>query len=249
MANDKTSDYAALPGGLIQPTWLLDIANPSIINYKGTQEEERTFINSGKAGGKKIEGGTAASENLILDSTSDATKGEVQIADGSTLYSNTTNYETLVTNDNDFPNKKYVDTHSANNMWTRTGTLIGLTNAGDTLNLGTGKGIYLSQSGILDIVAATGIPNVDDDIIYIRSSTAGDTTITANPQIVVPPDSASKKVIFIGTDNTKTVTFVYGNGIATKNGQPFTLGLNDVFVVVYSTVNSTWVELYRSDNN
>lgn len=61
-----------------------------------------------------IEGGTIygnniASANLLLESTSNVTKGEVQIADGSKLHVNTTNYETLVTDNNDIPNKKYVD--------------------------------------------------------------------------------------------------------------------------------------------
>jgi len=388
MANVKTSDYNPLPGGIIDATWLFDIANAGVINYKGTAEETRTFVNSGVTGGKTITGGTAASENLIWDSTSDATKGEIQIADGSTLHANTTNYETLVTDNNDIPNKKYVDdavatesiwdrtgttvtlqnagdtteldatgglqfsgggqnvtaisidgtftgavdtavvtqlaiktyvdnhstngvwtrtgtdvtltnagdtvqfdatggiqfgaggqnivefstdgtlvdnsdtalpteqavktyvdAHTTNGMWTETGTLISVSTAGDTLDLGTAKGIYLSESSIVDVVAATGIPNVDFDVIYIRSSTAGETTITANPQIPVPSDSASKKVIFIGTDNTKTVTFVNGNGLATAGGQPFTLGLNDMIVFVYSTVNSIWVEQSRSDNS
>jgi hypothetical protein len=63
-----------------------------------------------------LEGGTfygnnTVSGNLILDSTSNATKGDIQIADGTTLASLTTNYETLVVADNDIPNKKYVDDH------------------------------------------------------------------------------------------------------------------------------------------
>lgn len=388
MANLKTSDYGVIPGGIINSTWLFDVANPSVVNYKATFTELQDNVNAGKALGKTITGGTGANENLVFDSTSNATKGQVQLADGSVLHANTTNYETLVTDNNDIPNKKYVDdavateaiwdrggttvtlqnagdtvqldsagglqfgpagqnitvistdvaftgavntaissqlaiktyvdnhstnglwtrtgtnvsltnagdtvqfdatggtqfgatgqniteysidgtladnvdtalptekavktyvdAHTANGMWTRTGTLISPSTAGDTLDLRTSKGVYLSESSINDIVAATGIVNVDDDIIYIRSSTAGETTITANPQIPPPPDGSSKRVMFIGADNTKTVTFVNGNGLATAGGQPFTLGLNDVLVLVYSTVNAIWIEQYRSDNS
>lgn len=39
MANKKTSDYAAIPGGIINSAWLYDIANPGSINYKATQTE------------------------------------------------------------------------------------------------------------------------------------------------------------------------------------------------------------------
>lgn len=109
MANKKTSDYAALPSGLITDAWLFDIANATVVNYKGTWLEVRTEAQKGITGGKTIEGGTAASEVLILDSTNHATKGDVQISDGTTLHSNTANYEVLVTDNNDIPNKKYVD--------------------------------------------------------------------------------------------------------------------------------------------
>lgn len=71
--------------------------------------EEKFLVKNGLSGGQTAVGGTDASDNLILESTSDATKGEVQIADGTVLHTNTANYETLVTDDDDFPNKKYLD--------------------------------------------------------------------------------------------------------------------------------------------
>lgn len=76
---------------------------------KITSTQVKTYIETGTAGGRQFSGGTAASENLVWDSTEDATKGDVKIASGTTLSSLSTNYETLVTDDDDFTNKKYVD--------------------------------------------------------------------------------------------------------------------------------------------
>jgi hypothetical protein len=66
MANKKTSDYNVLPSGIVNDAWLLDIANPTVINYKGTALEFKDYVNSGKIGGKTIEGGTLTSQTLIL---------------------------------------------------------------------------------------------------------------------------------------------------------------------------------------
>lgn len=78
-------------------------------NKKNTALQTKNYVNAGKAGSKTIEGGTGASENLVLESTSHGTKGEIQIANGTKLHANTANYETLVTDNDDIPNKKYVD--------------------------------------------------------------------------------------------------------------------------------------------
>jgi hypothetical protein len=44
MANKKTSDYTALPGGIINDAWLFDIANAGTVNYKGTALEVKNYI-------------------------------------------------------------------------------------------------------------------------------------------------------------------------------------------------------------
>lgn len=46
--------------------------------YKTTALEMKDYVNAGKSGGKTIQGGIAASENLILDPTSHATKGVIE---------------------------------------------------------------------------------------------------------------------------------------------------------------------------
>jgi hypothetical protein len=107
MANVKINDLGL--AGAVSATMQLETDIGGTSPNKVTAAQIKTFSNNGETGGKTIEGGTAATENLILDSTSNATKGEVQISNGSTLHANTTNYETLVTDDDDIPNKKYVD--------------------------------------------------------------------------------------------------------------------------------------------
>jgi hypothetical protein len=79
--------------------------------------DNRYLVKSGLATGQTIKGGLTASENLVLDSTAHATKGEVQIEDGNILHANTTNYESLVTDDDDIPNKKYVDDIAGGVSW------------------------------------------------------------------------------------------------------------------------------------
>jgi hypothetical protein len=108
MANKKTSDYAALPGGVPNDAWLFDIANATVLNYKGTSLEVKDYVNAGKAGGKNIDGGTLTTETLTLRNNPVDDLGFDIEANG-ILHSNTANYETLVTDNNDIPNKKYVD--------------------------------------------------------------------------------------------------------------------------------------------
>ena len=108
----------------VQPTDILTsvrLSDPAgTKNKQITGLQVQTFVYKGKAGGNTITGGTGAGDNLVLESTENATKGEIQIADGTTLHANTANYETLVTDDNDIPNKKYVDDAiSPENTWDR----------------------------------------------------------------------------------------------------------------------------------
>ena len=101
-----------------------------------------------------------------------------------------------------------------------------------------------SVSSVVDIVAANGITAINDQIMIIQSSTAGDCNITANPQIVA--GTSGQYLHLIGNDNIKTVTFDNGDGLSLNNGSSFTLGANDVLKLTF--VGSTWVEDTRSNN-
>jgi len=101
--------------------------------FKATTLEIKNYVNDGRPSGKTVTGGTAASENLILESTSHVTKGEVQVASGTKLHANTVSYETLITDDNDFATKKYVDDHTSNAIWTLIGTEVTLTTVTNTI--------------------------------------------------------------------------------------------------------------------
>lgn len=107
MADKKINDLTAT--GAVLDNMQLETDIGGTVANKVNSLQVKDYVNSGKTGGKTIEGGTAASENLILDSTSNATKGKIQIADGNVMHANTTNYESLVLDDDDIPNKKYVD--------------------------------------------------------------------------------------------------------------------------------------------
>jgi hypothetical protein len=107
MANKKINDL--LLASSIDATMQLETDVGGSIANKITAAQVDAYVFAGKTGGRTLEGGSGASENLILDSTHNATKGQVQIANGNLLHANTTNYEALVLNNNDIPNKKYVD--------------------------------------------------------------------------------------------------------------------------------------------
>jgi hypothetical protein len=350
MANKKINDLS--PAGAVGDTMQYETDIGGTTANKVTSPQIKDYVNAGKAGGKTIEGGTAASENLILDSTSNATKGTIDVALNNTLRTNTigelttdngigvtvsgntgafydyptphntwftfsasgvpddganiyipyspaddwwfgfgmgatdqfnfgtngteitmtgdgqlkTEQLTLATgqqvnnistatdlgggassNDNlatQLSIKTYVDGHSTNNIWTRTGTDITVTNVGDNIDLSTAGVKIDSVASVFNVVAATGITPVNDMIIPIQSSTAGDTNITATPQIVAGTNG--QLLTLIGVDDIKTVTLDDGDGLALDNGQSFTLGQNDIIEFVF--YNSLWIETTRKDN-
>lgn len=148
MPDKKINDLTA--SGSVVDTMQLETDITGSIANKITTIQVKNYTNAGKATGKTIEGGTGAAEHLLLDSTSNGAKGDVQVADGSTLHANTVNYEVLVTDDNDIPNKKYVDDASpASEAWQRDipTTTISVTNAGDDIDLSTAG---LMKSGEFD---------------------------------------------------------------------------------------------------
>ena len=102
---------------------------------------------AGRSGGQTLYGSDTASEHLVLDSTSDVTKGQVQIANGTVLHSNSTNYESLISADDDIPNKKYVDDAvGGSSYWTRATTYISTATANDSVQLGSTAAYYLGTN-------------------------------------------------------------------------------------------------------
>jgi len=99
-----------------------------------------------------------------------------------------------------------------------------------------------SVSSTQSIVAGTGIADVEWKNILVESSTAGDTTVTANPAIATL-GVGGQSIRVIGTDDVKTVTFNHGNGLSLDNGEPITLGENDTLDLVY--IGTTWLETGR----
>lgn len=105
-----------------------------------------------------------------------------------------------------------------------------------------------SVSSLLSVVAATGISPIANNanlLMPVESSTAGDTTVTANPAIAAGTDGQT--LIIIGTNDTKTVTLTDGNGITLDNGLSITLGLNDT--IKFVSYGGTWAETSRTDNS
>ncbi len=126
-----------------------------------------------------------------------------------------------------------------------------------TSDASTGKFDTISISNIFvpslsttqDIVAANGITATqvaNYSSIHIQSSTAGNCDISANPQIAAGTDG--QILYFIGEHDTKTVQFDDGNGLQTAAGASRTLGLGDIFVVMYNAANTVWREISYSDN-
>ena len=76
--------------------------------YKPTFLGYKNYVNNGQTGGKTIHGGTATTETLTLRNNSIDDLG-FEILDDGVLRSNVSNYETLLVDDDDIPNKKYVD--------------------------------------------------------------------------------------------------------------------------------------------
>ena len=84
-ASGANSDITGLSG--ITSTAVVTNLNADQVDGK---DETDFVLLAGRAGGQNIIGGTGAAENLILESTSNATKGNVQFGtSGNTYYSET----------------------------------------------------------------------------------------------------------------------------------------------------------------
>lgn len=77
-------------------TWLASVPDTEIVHSAisgltvGDAGHTQFVMLSGRTGGQTVQGGTAASENLTLESTSNATKGLVQVKDNFVAFTNAT---------------------------------------------------------------------------------------------------------------------------------------------------------------
>ncbi len=94
------------------------------------------------------------------------------------------------------------------------------------------------------ISAATGI-RLKSDKMRVISATAGNTTITANPQISAGFDG--QQIVIEGLDNTKTVTISNGLGVSLKSGATFVLGADDIIEFSFNKSKDLWIE--KNNNN
>jgi hypothetical protein len=102
-----------------------------------------------------------------------------------------------------------------------------------------------TPSGETEIIGANGLSfGGHYQILRIISSTAGNTTVTKNPQIA--PGFDGQVGIIEGLDNTRTVTISNGNGIVLKGASPFVIANNDVIQLHYNKGKDLWIEDYRN---
>ncbi|MBF0331638.1 MAG: hypothetical protein HQL17_06845 [Candidatus Omnitrophica bacterium] len=99
-------------------------------------------------------------------------------------------------------------------------------------------------TGTLNVVAGTGITPLANSLIRIAGN-AGPVVVSANPAIVAGSDG--QELVLLGSDNTNTVTFNTGNGLALDSGVSFTMGAGDVLRLIYDAANSVWREVARTN--
>ena len=110
----------------------------------------------------------------------------IDIESDGTLHALTTDYETLVTDDDDIPNKKYVDDAiTSSDEWTRVSTYTYLTNAGDTVGI-----------GVSDPAAKLHIQNGDTGATY--GSVEMIVESTADSQLEILSGTSNNSIIYFG---------------------------------------------------
>ena len=98
--------------------------------------------------------------------------------------------------------------------------------AGDSLTLTVGSGTYA-------LVGSDG-------------SSYTEVTMSSNPQIA--DGYNNQEITLMGRDDTNTVTFVDGSGLALAGGANMALGKGDVLTLIYHKVDDIWYEKTRSAN-
>lgn len=75
----------AVPTGAWRSTAAAGVAHSSLTGLTSGDDHTQYVKLAGRSGGQTLQGGTAANNNLVLESTSNGTKGDIRIASGSTL--------------------------------------------------------------------------------------------------------------------------------------------------------------------
>ena len=105
-----------------------------------------------------------------------------------------------------------------------------------------------TTSALHDVAAATGITAAmlaANSVIKIQSATAGSITLTADPQVALGTDG--QIIILVCMNNTKSVKFVHGQGLALAGGIDFLMGVGDTLSLMYVFDLALWIELFRND--
>ena len=173
---------------------------------------------TGRAGGQTIDGGTLTTQTLGLRNNAIDNLGVTINADGS-LSVNATNYETLVTGDDDIPNKKYVDDSVAATNELSEVLAIGNTTGGTDIIISSGDAISSAVAGDMKFILGD---NIGANIIDIKNL-AGTTIATIN--------SLGDSEFGIGQDSVDEVKNALGTTIIkwSSKGHSFVNGFNTGF--------------------
>lgn len=111
-------------------------------------------------------------------------------------------------------------------------------------NIMIGKNTIFTPSATVDITAAGGL-TVTNTNMRIQGD-SGEIDITADPQIADGEDG--QMVIIQGDNDTNTVTFDDGTGLALEGGISTTMGKGDILQLIYDLGDDLWYEVSRSNN-
>lgn len=143
----------------------------------------------------------------------------------------------------------YVDASSATGSYQlNIGNLITGSMATATKKITFAGALAMIPSDTTPIVAATGVTAAMayNPTLKVIGAAGAACDITANPQIA--DGTAGQILILHGSDDTKTVKFDDGTGLATNGNASRTLGKGDKLVLQYDATDDTWYELFYSDN-
>jgi len=87
---------------------------------------------------------------------------------------------------------------------------------------------------------------VNADLMRVKGSTPGTTTLTNPIQMSASDDGKSVKIV--GASDTHKVKVVNGNGFKLVGGADFEMGDGDVIDLHHDTEKNLWIENYRNNN-
>lgn len=103
-----------------------------------------------------------------------------------------------------------------------------------------GSGTRASPTNVSAGTTVT-VANAKQSLIYVQGNGAS-VTMTANPQLTTSGIDANNVLVVRGRNDTQTVTFISGNGLALRGN--CTLAADDSLTLMFDGTN--WVELSRS---